>query len=61
MQRQISKLTNLLIFVSLGTVFTTSTVAVEKFRTSDFDEGHQIWFEAEDYDERNPIKTTITI
>ncbi len=31
-----------------------STDAVEEFKVSDYDDGHQIWFEAEAFDERSP-------
>ena len=44
----------LTVFVSLAFILNTSTEAVKKFRISNYDKGHQIWFEAEDYDERNP-------
>ena len=40
--------------LSLAFILNTSTEAVKKFRISNYDKGHQIWFEAEDYDERNP-------
>ena len=41
------------IFVALLLV-TTPVYAVENFKISNYGGGHQIWFEAEDYDERNP-------
>ena len=28
--------------------------AMESFKTSSYGAGHQVWFEAEDFDERNP-------
>ena len=40
------------IFVAL--LITVSTNAVENFKISSYGGGHQIWFEAENYDERNP-------
>ena len=35
-------------------LITVSVNAVENFKISNYGGGHQIWFEAEDYDERNP-------
>ena len=50
----IGNFSKLTVFVSVAFFLTTSTEAVKKFRISNYDKGHQIWFEAEDYDERNP-------
>ncbi len=41
------------IFVAL-LLMTIPVYAVETFKISDYGDGHQIWFEAEDFDERNP-------
>ena len=41
------------IFVAL-LLITIPVNAVENFKISNYGGGHQIWFEAEDYDERNP-------
>ncbi|MFH1882786.1 MAG: LamG domain-containing protein [Planctomycetota bacterium] len=35
-------------------LITMPVYAVETYKISDYGGGHQIWFEAEDYDERNP-------
>ncbi|MHC4728544.1 MAG: hypothetical protein ACYS17_15085, partial [Planctomycetota bacterium] len=35
-------------------LLTTPVYAVRNFKISNYGGGHQIWFEAEDYDERNP-------
>jgi hypothetical protein len=40
------------VFVAL--LLTVPAYAVKNFKISNFGGGHQIWFEAEDYDERNP-------
>ncbi len=40
------------VFVAL--VLTMPAYAVKNFKTSNYGKGHQIWFEAEDFDERNP-------
>ena len=37
---------------------TAPSYAVAKFKTSNYAGGHQIWFEAEDFDERNPADDT---
>lgn len=37
-------------------MFANSALAVKKFKVSTYGGGHQIWFEVEDYDERNPDK-----
>lgn len=39
---------------SLLILLVMSTYAVEVFKVSDYDGGHQIWFEAEAFDERSP-------
>lgn len=39
---------------SLFMLLMMSAYAVEVFKISDYDGGHQIWFEAEAFDERNP-------
>ncbi|MFB0555713.1 MAG: LamG domain-containing protein [Phycisphaerae bacterium] len=41
------------IFVAL-LLITIPVYAVENYKISDYGGGHQIWFEAEDFDERNP-------
>ena len=53
MLHQLSKQFFLGIFVVLLLVATPG-YAVETFKTSTYGTGHQIWFEVEDYDERNP-------
>jgi hypothetical protein len=53
MFRQLSKKILLGIFVAL-LLLTTPVYAVKKFKISNYAGGHQIWFEAEDYDERSP-------
>ena len=40
------------IFITL--LITVPVYAVKEFKISNYGGGHQIWFEAEDYDERNP-------
>ena len=50
---QSSKQTLLVIFVAL-LLATMPAYAVKIFKVSEFGGGHQIWFEAEAYDERNP-------
>jgi hypothetical protein len=35
-------------------LLTMPAYAVKKFKVSNYGGGHQIWFEAEDFDERNP-------
>ncbi len=41
--------------IFLGLILTTMPVlAVQTFKISNYGGGHQIWFEAEDFDERNP-------
>ncbi|MCP4612713.1 MAG: hypothetical protein GY845_28800 [Planctomycetes bacterium] len=52
MFNQLSKLILLGIFVSL--LITTPIHAVTNYKISNYGGGHQIWFEAEDFDERNP-------
>jgi hypothetical protein len=45
----------ILLGVFVAFLFMTMPVyAVKNFKTSNFGNAHQIWFEAEDYDERNP-------
>ena len=41
-------------FLSALLFLTMSAHAVEEFKVSNHDGGHQIWFEAEDFDERSP-------
>jgi len=53
MFNQLSKQILLGILVAL-LLMTMQVNAVEKFKTSNYGAGHQIWFEAEAYDERNP-------
>ena len=48
-----SKQISLGIFIALLFI-TMPANAVENFKISSYGGGHQIWFEAEDYDERNP-------
>ena len=40
------------VFVVLA--LTMPAYAVKNFKISNYGNGHQIWFEAEDFDERNP-------
>jgi hypothetical protein len=54
MQKMFNSLVMVLTLVF--TMFTCSALAVEKFKISEYGGGHQIWFEAEDYDEQNPDK-----
>jgi len=53
MFHQSSKQIFLGIFVAL-LLLTMPVYAVKNFKISNYAGGHQIWFEAEDYDERNP-------
>ena len=53
MFHQSSKQILLVIFVAL-LLITMPAYAVKNFKISNYAGGHQIWFEAEDYDERNP-------
>ena len=53
MFHQSSKQILLGIFVAL-LLITMPVHAVERFKTSNYGGAHQIWFEAEDFDERNP-------
>ncbi len=53
MFHQSSKQILLSIFVAL-LLITMPVYAVENFKISDYGGGHQIWFEAEDFDERDP-------
>ena len=53
MCNQLSKQILFLTFVGLFLI-TTPVRAVSTFKTSNYGAGHQIWFEAEDFDERNP-------
>jgi len=53
MFRQSSKKILLGIFVAL-LLLTKPVYAVKNIKISNYKGGHQIWFEAEDYDERNP-------
>ncbi|MDA1190699.1 MAG: hypothetical protein O3A46_03330 [Candidatus Poribacteria bacterium] len=39
---------------AFGLIAVSSAHAVKNARVSTYGGGHQIWFEAEDYDERNP-------
>jgi len=52
MFHQWSRQISLGVFVAVS--LTMPTYAVQTFKTSNFGNAHQIWFEAEDYDERNP-------
>jgi len=52
MLHQSSRRILLSVFVALSLTMPAS--AVQTFKTSNFGNAHQIWFEAEDYDERNP-------
>jgi len=53
MFHQSFKQTSIGIFVAL-LLITMPVYAVENYKISNYGGGHQIWFEAEDYDERNP-------
>ena len=53
MFHQSSKQISLGIFVIL-LLLTMPVYAVKNFKISNYAGGHQIWFEAEDYNERNP-------
>ena len=53
MFNQLSKLILFGIFVAL-LIITKPIYAVTNYKISNYGGGHQIWFEAEDYDERNP-------
>ncbi|MFH1715818.1 MAG: hypothetical protein ABIF19_00570, partial [Planctomycetota bacterium] len=53
MTHQLSKKVLLGIFIGLFLI-AVPVHAVKNFKTSSFGGGHQVWFEAEDYDERNP-------
>ena len=53
MFHQSSKQILLGIFVAL-LLITMPVYAVETFKTSNYGGGHQIWFEVEDFDERDP-------
>ncbi len=53
MFHQLSKQILLGIFVAL-LLITMPVYAVENFKISNYGDAHQIWFEAEDFDERNP-------
>ncbi len=44
----------ILLGVFIALALTMPAYAVKTFKTSNFGNAHQIWFEAEDYDERNP-------
>ena len=54
MSKQSFKPAFLGVFVSLLLLATSSVSAVEIFKTSNIAGGHQIWFEVEDFDERDP-------
>lgn len=43
-----------IVALTLLLLTTMYAYAVEEFKISDYDGGHQIWFEAEAFDERNP-------
>jgi hypothetical protein len=47
-------LKRILLSVSVALALTMPAYAVGTFKTSNFGNAHQIWFQAEDYDERNP-------
>jgi hypothetical protein len=53
MSHKSAKLITFSIFVAL-LLLATSVHAVENFKISNYRGGHQIWFEAEEFDERNP-------
>ncbi|MCH8219426.1 MAG: hypothetical protein IH892_21950, partial [Planctomycetes bacterium] len=53
MSKQSFKPAFLVVFVSL-LMTTASVMAVETYKTSNFGGAHQIWFEAEAFDERSP-------
>ncbi|MHC4143800.1 MAG: hypothetical protein ACYSUD_03375, partial [Planctomycetota bacterium] len=48
-----SKQVLLVVIVALLSI-TTPVYSVENFKVSSYGGGHQIWFEAEEFDERNP-------
>ena len=48
----------ILLGVFIALALTMPAYAVKTFKTSNFGNAHQIWFEAEDYDERNPDNNT---
>ncbi|MHC4518341.1 MAG: discoidin domain-containing protein, partial [Planctomycetota bacterium] len=53
MYNQIAR--RILLCTLIGLFFATTSVhAVSTVKTSDYGAGHQIWFEVEDFDERNP-------
>jgi len=52
MLHQLSRRFLLSVFIALALVM--PAYAVGTFKTSNFGNAHQVWFEAEDYDERNP-------
>ena len=54
MSKQSFKPAFLGVFVSLLLLATSSVSAVETFRTSNIAGGRQLWFEVEDFDERDP-------
>ena len=54
MSKQSFKPAFLGVFVSLLLLATSSVSAVETFKTSNIAGGHQLWFEVEDFDERDP-------
>src|SRR5512143_2400949 len=52
MSQQSCKLVFLGVFFALLSI--SPVYAGRRFKVSNYGGGHQIWFEAEDYDERNP-------
>jgi hypothetical protein len=48
------RLTQILLGICLALLLAVPAYAVEPFKVSNFGDAHQIWFEAEDYDERDP-------
>ena len=48
----------ILLGISVALFLTMPAYAVKNFKVSNFGGAHQIWFEAEDYDERNPDNNT---
>lgn len=44
----------LFLLISMVLLLVIPVSAVENFKTSSYGAGHQIWFEAEDFDDRNP-------
>jgi len=53
MFHKLSKQTSIGVFVGL-LLLTVPAYAVKNYKTSNFGGAHQIWFEAEDFDERSP-------